>query len=345
MAGDPYVDIVIPTWNGWKLLEPCLYSIIAQEYTYYTITVVDNGSTDGTVEQLKQSFPDVRLVSFARNTGFSAAVNAGIKAGSHPLVFLLNNDTELARDCLGKLVEATQCNQHLFFAAKMLSFHERTLLDGAGDSYLRGGAGYRLGTMEEDGGVYNRQREVFGACAGAALYQRTFFEKVGYFDEAFFAYLEDVDINLRACCQGLSCLFVPKARVFHVGSATTGSKINSTTVRLSTRNSLFVLLKNYSLPLFIRYLPVILLYQFCWLLFCLKRGQFAAYLIGLAGVLPNIASLRRKYKKSKKQALSNAEIAVMLKKAEREVVDAIMRRRTAAGKSNGLLLSYRLLFL
>ncbi len=345
MVADPFVDIVIPSWNGWGLLEPCLRSIVGQSYRSYTVTVVDNGSTDGTVSLLGELFPEVRVVSFSENKGFSVAVNAGIQAGEHPLVFLLNNDTELAPDCLEQLVHATFDNNHQFFAAKMLSFHERTLLDGAGDSYLRGGAGYRLGTMEHDSGLFDRQREVFGACAGAALYRREFFTLVGVFDEEFFAYLEDVDLNLRANRQGLSCLFVPQARVYHVGSATTGSKINGVTVRLSTRNSFFVLLKNYSPGLFFRFLPAIAVYQCSWLLFCVKRKQLSAYLRGVAGVFPHVGVLRKKYRASKKTELSPAATAARLCRAEQEVVASIMRRRRAVGKSNLLLRMYREIFL
>ena len=345
MVAEPFVDIVIPTWNGWKFLEPCLRSIMGQDFQQFTITVVDNGSTDGTLTFLQKLYPDVNVVSFSENKGFSAAVNAGIKVGGHPLVFLLNNDTELAPDCLGQLVQAAAQNKHQFFAAKMLSFHDRTLLDGAGDSYLRGGAGYRLGTLEPDGGLYDTQREVFGACAGAALYRRSFFETVGFFDEDFFAYLEDVDLNVRANLQGLRCLFVPLARVFHVGSATTGSKINGITVRLSTRNSFYVLLKNYSSQLFFHLLPAIVVYQTSWLFFCIKRGQFTAYLRGLVEVVPRIWTLRKKYVNSRKESSTFTETAALLCRAEGEVVDSIMRRRKIANKSNFLLLCYKKLLL
>jgi GT2 family glycosyltransferase len=345
MADDFGVDIVIPTWNGWSLLECCLQSLVRQDFQQFTVTVVDNGSADATPELLRQHFPEVRIVEFPENRGFSAAVNAGIQAGTHPLVFLINNDVELDPGCLQSLVNAARKQDNMFFAAKMLSFDKRHILDGAGDSYLRGGVGYRLGTMEADGGVYDVQREVFGACAGAALYRRSFFTRVGYFDEDFFAYLEDVDLNLRANRLGLRCLYVPAARVFHVGSATTGSKINPITVRLSTRNTFFVLLKNYSFPLFFRCLPAIAVYQCLWCIFCLKKHQFIAYLLGLGQVVPNMLKIRRKHRKPEAGALSTGELVLLLRRAEGEVVDSIMRRRTAAGKGNLLLNCYRALFL
>ena len=202
-----------------------------------------------------------------------------------PLVFLLNNDTELAPDCLAELVRAAGQHDDAFFAPKMLSFREREILDGAGEGYLRGGVGYRLGTMERDSEVYSQPRQVFGACGGAALYRRVMLERIGLFDEDFFAYLEDVDLNFRANRAGFSCRYVPSARVYHIGSATTGSKINPFTVRLSTRNNLYLLLKNYPVSMLFRFLPAIVVYQFFWLLFVIKKGQFLSYCSGIIAFL------------------------------------------------------------
>ncbi len=347
MSNEPCVDIVIPTWNGWELLEPCLRSISRQSFPNLTVIVVDNGSSDDTVDLLARHYPEVRVVSFAENRGFSPAVNSGIRAGNNPWVLLLNNDTELAPDCVQHLVEtAEQQPEFSFFVPKMLSFHDRSVLDGAGDGYLRGGAGYRLGTMEHDSEHYSRPGPVFGACAGAVLYQRQLFARVGLFDEDFFAYLEDVDLNLRINRAGLRGWYVPRARVYHVGSATTGSRINPTTVRLSTRNSFFVLLKHYSLSLSLRLLPVILVYQCCWLLFAVKKGQFRAWCQGTAEVFGFFSKMRRKHQLLRENdRLSRAEFAACLKQAEQSVVDSIMRRRSEQGRGNSLLKLYGFLFL
>ncbi len=109
-------------------------------------------------------------------------------------MLLLNNDMEVAPDCLENLRYAIgKYPEYDFFALKMMSFHQREYIDGAGDAVLRGGVGYRLGTMETDCDRYRQDRETFGACAGAALYAKRFFARVGPFDSDFFAYLEDVD--------------------------------------------------------------------------------------------------------------------------------------------------------
>jgi len=341
------IDIVIPNFNGKTFLPVCLDSLQRQSYSDFHVIVVDNGSSDGSVEFLRHNYPDVEVLAWTKNTGFSAAVNGGIKAGTAPLVFLLNNDTELDESCLERLVAATESKiEYGFFASKMLDYNARSVLDGAGDSFLRGGVGYRIGTMENDNEYYSTARQVFGACAGAALYRREFFEEIGFFDEDFFAYLEDVDINLRANSRGKRCWYVSDARVYHIGSATTGSKINPFTVGLSTRNNLCLLVKNYPVLLLLRFLPAICVYQFFWLCFVIKKMQFVAYVRGLFGflrVLPLMLSKRKKNLLS--QTLEHQKLAEIMDKAEREVIQSIMRRREAKGQGNQLFSFYQRLFL
>ncbi len=338
----PLVDIVIPHYNGVDFLATCLRSLFQQSYSFFSITVVDNGSSDSSLEFIRKNYPLVHIISWPVNKGFSPAVNAGILAGTAPLVFLVNNDTELELDCLEHLVQTAMIQtEYDFFAAKMINFHHRHLLDGAGEGFLRGGAGYRLGTMEKDDDFYRQPRRVFGACAGAALYRRELFETIGLFDEDFFAYLEDVDFNVRANSRGKKCYFVPDARVFHIGSATSGSKINPFTVKLSTRNNFFVLAKNYPLSFFFRFFPALCVYQLFWLAFVVKRKQFPAF---VRGVIEFFTSLPLMLKKRKEVlahiTLSSDELARIFALAEREVVVSIMKRRQAQGKTNRFLWVY-----
>ncbi|MCI5131989.1 MAG: glycosyltransferase family 2 protein [Candidatus Electrothrix sp. EH2] len=348
----PAVNIIIPNWNGLRFLPACLASIKQQDaeqdldLASLRVTVVDNGSTDGSLEYLRENHSEVRIIALPENRGFSAAVNKGILSSAAPFIFLLNNDTELDQSCLSLLMKAAdELEKFDFFSPKMLSFHDRTVLDGAGDGYLRGGAGYRLGTMEQDSPVYNQPGPIFGACAGAVLYRRSLFDHIGLFDEDFFAYLEDVDLNLRINRSGRKGYYVPTAKVYHIGSASSGSKINPLTIRLSTRNSLYVLLKNYPARLFLRFFPVIMIYQFFWLLFVVKKGQLRAYLQGFSQAVLGMRAMRKKRKEIKKSVrLSNAEFAACLSSAEKKVIECIMHRRKAAGKKNRLLRWYLLLF-
>jgi GT2 family glycosyltransferase len=340
------VSIVIPNWNGLRFLPACLVSIQQQQINSWQIIVVDNGSSDGSLDYLRTEQPQVRLIALPENRGFSAAVNAGILSSDAPYIFLLNNDTELPSDCLAHLLKAAEAlPEYDVFAPKMLSFQQRDVLDGAGDAYLRGGAGYRLGTMEKDSVIYNQPGPVFGACAGAALYRSSLFDRIGLFDEDFFAYLEDVDFNLRLNRAGSKAWYVPAAAVYHIGSASSGSKFNPFTIRLSTRNSIYVLLKQYSFSLFIRFLPVIAIYQFFWFIFSVKKGHLRAYCQGMAEAWSGCRKMRKKRQEILHvDRIDEAEFAARLQIAEKAAVDSIMRRRSEQGKENSLLRLYQRIF-
>ncbi|WP_136798303.1 glycosyltransferase family 2 protein [Desulfosediminicola ganghwensis] len=347
MREKPIIEVIIPSWNGRNYLAGCLRSLKEQSCSAFSVTVVDNGSCDDTEGFLREYHPWVRLIRFEQNQGFSAAVNAGIKAGETDWYLLLNNDTEIARDCIEVLGRAIQQYPgYDFFSLKMMSYHQRQVLDGAGDAVLRGGAGYKVGTLEEDKGQFAEDRDVFGACAGAALYNRRFFDKVGLFDEDFFAYLEDVDLNMRAARAGLKCRFLSQAVVYHIGSASSGSKINPFTIRLSTRNNINVLVKNYPISLLWRFLPAILFYQIMWLCFVIKKRQLKAYLKGVAGALLQLTDMKRKREQLYlRNLLSVEDFGGALIASEREAVQSIISRRSAQGKGNRLLHTYSKWFL
>ncbi len=346
VPNEPLIEIVIPNWNGKRFLKDCLDSLARQSLRHFTITVVDNGSSDGSVALLERDYSEVKIIRFAENRGFSVAVNAGIEQATAPWILLLNNDMEVAQDCLAALdCGIEQYREYDFFALKMKNFHQRFLLDGAGDGVLRGGVGYRLGTMEHDGPPYDTDRDVFGACAGAALYRRDFFARVGLFDNDFFAYLEDVDLNMRARRAGCRCRFLASAIVYHIGSATSGSKINPLTIRLSTRNNLNVLVKNYPLSLIFLYFPVICLYQTAWFFFVLKKKMFLPYLKGLLQFFGQLPQMMVKRRNGLAHQLTAKEFGQLLCQAEKDVITSIMARRSAEGKNNLLLQVYCKLFL
>lgn len=343
----PLFEIIIPNWNGIQFLAPCLDSLNRQSFRDFSVTVVDNGSSDDSVARLERDYPEVKIICLERNMGFSAAVNAGIRGSRSRWILLLNNDMEVDPQCLLVLQQQVRQESHYdFFALRMVNFHSREYLDGAGDGFLRGGAGYRIGTMERYGPPYDTDREVFGACAGAALYSREFFDRVGLFDEDFFAYLEDVDINIRARRLGLRCCYLSSAIVYHIGSATSGSKINTLTVRLSTRNSFYLLLKNYPPTLFLILFPVICIYQFIWFLFVIKKRKLLAYFHGVIQAVqtaPRMIAKRSTLPRCGLQPV--ADFSRVLCAAEAEAVTSIMARRSAAGKGNAALNLYKKIFL
>jgi hypothetical protein len=340
------VSVIIPNLNGEKLLKICLDSIVRQTFKDFEVIVIDNGSVDDSVAFLRRNYRNTKIIEFEVNEGFAAAVNAGIKESDAEYLCLLNNDLEADSNFLEEMVRALRERGDVdFCAAKMLKYDDRNVLDGAGDGVFRAGAGYRIGTSEADTGEYDERRIVFGACAGAAVYRRSFFERVGYFDEDFFAYLEDVDLNLRANLLGLKCLYVPTAKVFHMGSATTGGAINSFTVRLTTKNVLNVVVKNYAAQTFFKSLPVILLFHLFWFLGVIRGKQAAAYLNGIRGALEDFPKMWRK--RSRVLSIQTVSIRLLFSRilqSEREVMESILRSRQRAGKSNWPVHLYLKLF-
>jgi GT2 family glycosyltransferase len=342
-----HVSIIIPTLNGLHLLKTCLPSVFRQRFRQFEVILVDNGSVDGTAEWVAAHHPEVRQVYFPENRGFSAAVNEGIRQSVGRLIFLLNNDTELDPDCLEHLAAAADAyGDYAAFAPKMIRFDDRNILDGVGDGVLRGGAGYRIGCHEPDGPLWNDPTPVFGPCAGAALYRRSFFETAGWFDEDFFAYLEDVDLNFRAIRLGLRCMSVPAARVYHRGSQTTGSRLNPFTVYHTTVNMVRVVVHNYPASFSRRQWPVIVLHHFGWLALMLAARQFPAYLAGVRAAVWNFpAMMKKRLQWRTRKTISDSLFAERVLHSENAVMDCIQRRRTNQGKGPGWVSHYRKLLL
>lgn len=249
------VTVVIPNYNGLRFMEPCMAALEKQNCKDFEILVVDNGSSDGSVEWLKShQYPTIFL---EENTGFSGAVNVGIKASKTPFVLLLNNDTEVESDFIGEMIKAIRRSDKIFaVSSKMVQMYHKELMDDAGDMYSVLGWAYQRGVGRSSKG-YNREREVFSACAGAAIYRREVFEQIGYFDEMHFAYLEDIDVCYRAKIFGWHNRYCPTAVVYHVGSGTSGSKYNAFKVRLAARNNVYLNYKNMPLfQLLVNLLPI-----------------------------------------------------------------------------------------
>jgi len=321
--------VVVPNWNGEKLLSTCLGSLREQSFEGFEVVVVDNGSTDGSLELVARDFPKVRVLLLGENLGFSAAVNAGIKASNCEYVALLNNDTEVHPKWLEALVGAANARpQAGLFASKMVDFDDRRVLDGAGDVLRRSGLPYRLGHGEPDRGQYDRAAFVFSACAGAALYRHSMLDDIGLFDEDFFANCEDGDLGFRAQLAGYRCLFVPESVVYHMGSATFGKR-SPTATRLGTQNSLCMLVKNLPAPLVPAFIPFFVAGQFSRLVVTASTHTLRAHLEGLAGALRLLPLMLEKRREIQKNRRVPVEYVRRLLRESNEAADASLRRRLA----------------
>ena len=212
------LTVIVPTWNGKQLLRTCLQSLQLQTVRC-RVLVVDNGSTDSTLELVSSEFPEVDYLPLEKNFGFAKAVNLGIQRTKTEFVALLNNDTEVDPHWVEAGLKAFQrYPDYWFFASKMLKFWRRDTVDSAGDCYGRTGLPHKRG-LGEPASQFTQTGPVLGASGGAAFYRRNLFDRIGLFDEGFYLYLEDVDLSLRAQFAGLRCLYLPEAIVYHVEAA------------------------------------------------------------------------------------------------------------------------------
>lgn len=308
------VTIVIPNYNGKEYMDKCMKCLAAQEYKDFNVIIVDNASEDGS-QEIPLQYRDclnVEVVQFYENLGFSAAVNEGIVKSQAEYVILLNNDAYAGKSFVKELVNKLDSDSKIFSAqALMLQYNDRKLVDGAGDYFSAMGWAFARG-KDKSAEYYTEDMELFSCCAGAAIYRRAVFDEIGLFDEAFFAYLEDMDVGYRARLHGYRNVLAARAKVLHVGSGSTGSRHNSFKVKLSARNSFLVMHKNFTIWQWIVNMPFIITGFIIKTIYFIPKGLTGDYLGGVFSASSKKKELvktqavdRRIYGKLEKELLKN----------------------------------------
>lgn len=271
------VSVVIPVWNGRQWLDSCLQSLISQTLSPGEVIAVDNGSTDGSVAYLRSRDPYVHVIDLPTNTGFAHAVNEGLRVVNGEFVALLNTDVVLEPDWMERMAAALLAHPDAAsVACKMLQLGDDGLVYDAGDLLRRDGACEQRGRFCRDDGSWDEPGEVFGACAGAALYRRDAVCSVGGFDERFFAYLEDVDLAVALRAAGWRCRYEP-AVARHAGEGSS-SQLRGAHHQLVARNTLLLVAKWFP----VRWLPMVAYRQAGWLWHAWRERRLRAQLTGLA---------------------------------------------------------------
>lgn len=283
----PPVGIVILNWNRLELTQTCLKTVAKQSYINRRIYVVDNGSHDGSVAWLNNQL-GIQTIYNSKNIGFARAINQGIKKALEDeckYVVALNNDAEVAQDWLAKLVTHMEKNPRIGFSqgASMQAAHKH-LFDSSGIYLERGFIPNQraFGSSEP-----RTDMPIIGPNAAGAIYRSDMLRAVRYssdeyFDKHFFAYVEDVDFDLRCTMRGYECGFVPSAKLFHIGSAT-GNKVVKKKMFWGSRNMVWLVFKNASWGVLTKTIrPIIRSHaanlQFLWRE---QRANFYPYLYGL----------------------------------------------------------------
>jgi GT2 family glycosyltransferase len=276
------IAAVIPNWNGAHLLRRLLPTLHAQTRKMDSIIVVDNGSSDDSIQTAEQL--GARVIRFEANRGFAPAVNAGVAATDADVIAILNNDTELQANWLEACASALTDESVAFVTGKILDSSHPELLDGTFDAVCRGGCALRCGAGRPDSSYWNNRRRIQFAPFTAVLVRRQVFRDLGGLDETFESYMEDVEFGLRCASNGYTGIYEPSAVAQHLGSATLGAW-SPRTVRYIARNQVLLVARHYDQTALLRFGWSIAVAQLLWGIIAARRGAATAWMMGkLEGV-------------------------------------------------------------
>jgi GT2 family glycosyltransferase len=313
--------VIIATWNGRQYLQACLDAVAAQDGIDAEIILVDNASSDGTVDYVRARFPQVRIVALRANRGFAGGNNAGAREARGPFVAFLNNDTVPDRGWLRALRDGIDPGAGFLLASSRIVYmHDASIVDSAGDGFFRWGGAFKR-YHGAPAHLAAASEEVFGICGAACLISKAVFDELGGFDEDFFASHEDVDLSYRARLRGYRCRYVADAVVRHHGSATMGH-VSPFAVFHGQRNLEWLYLKNTPASLLVRTLPGHLFYNAAGAAHFARLGLLGTFLRAKGAA---VAGLPRVWRK---------RVAVQrTRRVAARAIDAHLERRWLATKA------------
>ena len=303
------VAVVIPNWNGAALLGTLLGQLRQQTHPIHRIIVVDNGSGDDSVHMARSAGAEV--IELGKNTGFSHAVNCGIRSAGSGWIAVMNNDVAPQPNWLAKLIDQAELSNAWFATGKLLDAMHRDRIDGAFDAICRGACAWRCGHGRLDSPLWNQPRQIGFAPFTAAIFRWELFQEIGLLDEDFESYLEDMDFGIRCATAGRQGIYVPEAVAYHQGSATLGHW-HPDTVRKIARNQLLLIAKHYPRQWILRYGWPVFVAQGLWGIVALRHGAAVAYLKGKSEGMRRFRSAR---------GTSPANLAAIVERSEREIQD------------------------
>jgi hypothetical protein len=273
----PKCSVIVLNWNGKEHLDECFSSVLACNYPQEKLEVimVDNASTDGSVEFVKANFPAVRVLALDKNYGFSVGNNRGVEISTGDYVLILNNDLKVDKDWLVELMKVMLADESIAVCgSKVMDYRNPKMIQYAGAYLDITGAPYHVGSGETDRGQYDQVKEVFYALDCSALYRRSAISKLKYFyDPTFFFNCEETDLCWRLKYLGYKVLYVPKSVVFHKGGASSSKAATLMTYYLY-RNKIWMFKKNLRPPLRQILLSLVMARTFAVILYRMLLGQW-----------------------------------------------------------------------
>jgi GT2 family glycosyltransferase len=250
------ISVIIVNFNGRHFLDECLSALLVQSSKEFETILVDNASTDGSIEHVRDNYRWVRLIENKKNLGFAGGVNEGIRASVGEYLVTLNNDTIADPRFVEELKRVMDEDPTVGMCASKMIFPDGRI-NSTGICISRSGAAWDRGMFEKDQGQFNKKEEVFGPCAGAALYRKRMLDEIGLFDEDFFLFMEDVDLVFRARLTGWKCVYTPSASVIHLHGGTSGFRSNLS-IYYGNRNIIWCVVKNFPIWMLFLYSPWII---------------------------------------------------------------------------------------
>jgi GT2 family glycosyltransferase len=299
-----HVAVIVPNWNGRRWLGQCLRALSEQTSPPAEVIIVDNGSSDGSLE-LVTDVPGARIIELHRNTGFANAVNVGIEAARSEAVALLNTDVILDPDWIRRTSARLDADPGLAaVGCKMLQMDDPTRIYDTGDFLRRDGACEQRGRFDPDEGRFDTGEEIFAPCAGAALYRRDAVLAAGGFDVRLFSYLEDVELGLRLRLAGWRCWYEPVVAL-HAGGGSSW-QLDPPVEHWVQRNTLLIVAKYFTA----RWLPLVIYRQLGWARHALREATLKAQLTGTLAALRLLPAMLRERREVRRNAVVSIEVAV-----------------------------------
>ena len=274
----PRVSVIILNYDGRRWLRACLDALHAQvDAPEFETLVVDNGSIDDSVAIVRKSYPWARVIASSSNRGFAGGNNFGVSHAHAEWLVFLNNDTIADSNWLQRLWAAGNAHgEYSLLASRLVFMHDPSIVDSAGDGYLRAGGAFKHG-HGAPADAFMESREVFGACGGALMIRRSAFDELGGFDERFFMQYEDVDLSYRARLRGMRTLYVADAIVHHAGSGSLGT-VTPAAVYYGQRNLEWTWIKNTPGRLLLKTAIPHAIYSLAGVLHYIRLGRGASVL-------------------------------------------------------------------
>ena len=268
MEKSPLVSIVVSNYNGWNLnvLAPCLESLFKLDYPSYEIILVDNCSTDGSVEEVEKLFGNNSKLKIIRHreNRYSKGLNEGAKSSKGKYVVYFNNDIIADPTYLKEAIDVFEERDDVaIIQGKLLSYFDHSKIDSIGETMDLFGNPITIGWGKQDVGQYDQEQEILSASGSASIIRKSIFDEIGYFGEEYFIGYEDMDLALRARLKGYKVLYTPKAIVYHMRGVTDLSDELRVRVRWHfNKNRIMTMIKNYSIKSLFKALPVTILIYF-----------------------------------------------------------------------------------